>query len=203
MAQNKFVKFSIITFIIGGLILLFGKGEWFPEFYNPQFMGIMGLISAFLIVLPRLIFRQNQSYEVKPRKIEALDFIQNSLAIVLLLNAAGALGLFQLYKVGFEYDKLLHFIVPAVSVFALVYFSFYWYQVKFGKSLFLAIISVFLLGFVWELFELFGDRNFGTEMLGYYGEFVNKDTFWDLALNVLGIAAGAIVSIKKINRITI
>ncbi len=197
MAQNKFVKFSVIIFVIGSLILLFGKGKWFPDFYNPQFMGIIGLISAILIVLPSLIFTPSTSSWQAPKQ-KALNLLQNVLVISLLLSAAGALGLFQLYKVGFEYDKILHFIIPSLFIIVITYFNYHWYGISFRKSLIIALILVTISGFLWELFELFGDKNFGTQMLGYYGEFVSEDTFWDLIMNTLGSIVGVIIAIMKI-----
>ncbi len=193
MAPNKFIKFSVIAFIIGGLILLFGKGEWFPDFYNPKFMGVIGLFCAFLIILPRLIFKTT----ISETKEKALTFLQNILVISLLLNAAGALGLFQLYKVGFEYDKFLHFIIPVISVIAIAYFSYNWYGHTLRKSLILAAMLVFLGSFLWELYEFFGDWTFKTQMLGQYGKFVAKDTLWDLIMNFLGTICAVIVLLYK------
>lgn len=120
------------------------------------------------------------------------------MAFILLLNAAGALGLFQLYKVGFEYDKFLHFIIPAISVITITYFNCHWYGIKLSKAIILSVIIVVLIGFLWELFEVFGDWTFKTKMLGQYGKFVTKDTVWDLIINILGITSGAIISIIRI-----
>ncbi len=195
--MNKFIKFSVIAFIAGSLILFFGKGNWFPDFYNPKFMGVIGLLCACLIILPRLVFKSAIS-EIKEK---ALTFLQNILAIILLLNAAGALGLFQLYKIGFEYDKFLHFIVPSLIVIALTYFNYHWYDIqKFGKSLILSTILVIVGGFAWELFEFLGDSILKTQMLGYYGKFISEDTFWDLIMNGLGSIAGIFISIVKVKK---
>jgi len=193
--MKKASKFIAAVFIIAGLILIFGKREWFPEFYRPQFMGIIAFVSAFLIVLPSLIFQ----FPDDSLKQKTLIFFQNVLVVGLALNSLGALGLFQLYKIGFEYDKLIHFIVPFLSVMAFSRFGINWYGWSFKKSIILSVVLVILGGFLWELFEFFGDRLFKTEMSGYYGKFIVKDTVWDLAMNLFGVIGGILsfVFIKK------
>lgn len=199
-------KFIAAVFIIAGLILIFGKREWFPDFYRPQFMGIIALLSAFLIVLPSLIFsaRGGFAFGEKPspeelNKQKSLNLLQAVLVAGLALNSLGALGLFQLYKIGFEYDKLLHFVVPFLSVMAFSRFGLDWYGWSLKKSIILSTVLVILGGFFWEFFEFFGDRLFKTEMSGYYGKFIIKDTIWDLAMNFFGVIGGILsfIFIKK------
>ena len=189
-------KFIAAVFIIAGLILIFGKREWFPEFYRPQFMGIIAFVSALLIILPRFIFKPS-SEELNKQK--SLNLLQAVLVVGLALNSLGALGLFQLYKIGFEYDKLIHFVVPFLSVIAFSRFGLDWYGWSFGKSIILAAVLVIFGGFFWELFEFFGDKLLKTEMSGYYGKFIIKDTVWDSAMNFFGVVAGILnfIFIKK------
>jgi hypothetical protein len=192
--RRKTNEIIAAIFVIAGLILFFGNREWFPDFYNPKFMAVMAFLSSFLIFLPRLIFRTNGDFE----KQRELNFLQTVLAAILLLNGLGSLGLFQLYKIGFEYDKLLHFVVPFISVITIGRFGFRRYGWNFKKSIVLAASIVFLGGLIWELFEYFGDYFFETQMLGYYGEFIVKDTVWDLIFNTLGIAVGVIYCIRSL-----
>ena len=189
-------KFIAAVFIIAGLILIFGKREWFPEFYRPQFMGIIAFVSALLIILPRFIFKPS-SEELNKQK--SLNIFQAVLVAGLVLNSLGALGLFQFYKIGFEYDKLIHFVVPFLSVIAFSRFGLDWYGWSFGKSIILAAVLVIFGGFFWELFEFFGDKLLKTEMSGYYGKFIIKDTVWDSAMNFFGVVAGILnfIFIKK------
>lgn len=193
---QKISKITAIVFVIAGLVLILGKQEWFPEFYRPQFMGIIAFISAFLIVLPRFIFEPS-SEELNKQK--SLNLLQAVLVVGLVLNSLGALGLFQLYKIGFEYDKLLHFIVPFLSVIVFNRFGLDWYGWSFGKSIILSTVLVILGGFLWEFFEFFGDNLLKTEMSGYYGKFIVKDTVWDLIINFFGVIAGILsfVFIKR------
>ena len=186
MNIKKISKIIAFIFIIVGLFLILGKRAWFPDFYNPIFMGVMALVAAFLIFSLRLILRPGN-----PEQEKILDLIQISLVAGLSFNALGALGLFQLYKFGFQYDKLLHFLNS--FVFAIVFAKSYeqWRKVGFKKSIILSIIIIFLIGTIWELYELAGDTWFKTQMLGQYGEFVTEDTIWDLAMNFFGIITAA------------
>lgn len=186
---RKISKITAIVFVIAGLVLILGKQEWFPDFYRPQFMGVIALFSAFLIVSPRFIFEPS-SEELNKQK--SLNLLQAVLVVGLVLNSFGALGLFQLYKIGFEYDKFLHFVVSFISVMALSRFGFNWYGWSFRKSIILSAILVIFGGFLWEFFEFFGDSFFKTQMLGYYGKFIVKDTVWDLAINLFGVIGGII-----------
>lgn len=184
--MKKMGKFTTAIFAVAGLILIFGRQEWFPVFYRPQFMGMMALFSALLIILPNLIFKPlNDSLKQK-----VLENFNRVLIVILLLNGLGALGFFQLYKVGFEYDKFLHFAVSFLSIIIIADFCHKWYKFTFLKSLVSAAALVIIGGFLWEFFEFFGDRFFKTEMLGYYGKFIAKDTVWDLTMNFFGAIGG-------------
>ncbi len=190
--KRKIDEIIAEIFAIAGLILFFGKREWFPDFYNPKFMAVMAFLSSFLIFLPRLFFKTSDDAE----KQKSLNFLQTGLVIILLLNGLGSLGFFQMYKIGFEYDKFLHFVVPFVSTTVIGRFGFQWYGWSFKKSVILAASIVLLGGFIWEFFEFFGDYFLKTQMLGYYGKFIVKDTVWDLIINAIGIASGIVAFAK-------
>lgn len=188
---QKISKIIAIVFVIAGLVLILGKQEWFPEFYRPQFMGVIALLSAFLIISPRFIFKPS-SEELNKQK--SLNLLQAVLVVGLVLNSLGALGLFQLYKIGLEYDKFVHFVVPFLFTMALSRFCFDWHKWSFKKSIILSAVLVILGGFLWELFEFFGDSLFKTQMLGYYRRFIVKDTVWDLIMNLFGVLGGVFAS---------
>lgn len=182
MNIKKISKIIAFIFVIAGLVLILGKRAWFPDFYNPMFMGVMAFVSAFLIFSSRLILRPGN-----PEQEKILDLIQISMVAGLSFGALGALGLFQLYKFGFQYDKLLHFLNPFVFTIAFAKSYEQWRKFSFKKSIILSIIIVFLIGVIWETYELVGDTLFKTKMLGLHGEFVTEDTIWDLTMNGFGI----------------
>ncbi len=185
--MRKISKTIILLFIIAGIVLISGKREWFPDFYNPFFMGVMAFVSAFLIFFPRLVFKPNNLEQEK-----ILDSVQTGAVLVLSLNALGALGLFQLYKLGFQYDRFIHFLNS--FIFTIIFAKAYgqWFKASFEKSVILAMAIIFLVGVGWEIYEFVGDILFKTEMAGIYGKFVTEDTFWDLIINSLGIIVASI-----------
>ena len=187
MNIKKIGKIISLIFIIAGIILISGKREWFPDFYNPFFMGVMAFVSAFLVSSPRLFLKPNN-----PEQEKVLDSVQTGAILVLSLNALGALGLFQLYKLGFQYDRFIHFLNS--FIFTIIFAKAYgqWFKASFEKSVILAMAIIFLVGAGWEIYEFVGDGLFKTEMAGIYGKFVTEDTFWDLIMNLLGIIVAAI-----------
>ncbi|MEK7178164.1 MAG: hypothetical protein AAB721_00695 [Patescibacteria group bacterium] len=182
MKRKKFVNFSIIAFIIIGIVLLLGKDSWFPEFYNPVYMGVFSFISAFLLYYSKRIFyglNQNDSGN-----------LQSVIASALILNGFGSLGLYKLYTVGFEYDKLAHFIVPLIFIVNFVGVLNKSRGLTFNQSLIAVSVSIFLFGLFWEIFEFSSDILFGTETFGIYGKKIFSDTVQDILANVLGIFSG-------------
>ncbi len=198
MAKARFLKISIWLFLIAGFVLLVGDKKWFPDFYDPEFFALGSLASAFAILLPAFIFHSNDQ-----KKKESLLNFQIALSASLMLNGAGALGLFQLYKIGFEYDKLVHFAVAFTATMALSYFLFRWHDLDFKKSVILSAMLLIFAGFVWELFEFLTDLILGTKTFGIYGMDIERDTKLDLIFDVLGAVSVSLVLLfrKTLTRI--
>jgi len=192
--MQKIGRIIAILFIVGGLILIIGKKIWFPEFYNPIFMGLMGFVSAFLVVSSRLFLKpKNQQQE------KVLDMIQTGMVFGLVFSALGALGLFQLYKVGIQYDKILHFLNSFILTTIVIRSYEGWQGFGFEKSLSFSVMIVFSGGVVWEMYEFLGDTLIGTQMLGYYGQLATKDTIWDMIMNWSGIIL-AVTGVKILKK---
>ncbi|MDP1629035.1 MAG: DUF2238 domain-containing protein [bacterium] len=187
--DKEISKIIAVIFIIAGFILFFGKRGWFPDFYNPEFMGVVAFISAFLIISPRLIFKAADSGQQK-----ILNLLQGSIVAGLSLNGLGALGL---YRADFGYDKILHFFVPLLFTIVIANFCRQWYKLTFKKSIILSMIIIFLAGLFWEFFEFFCDNLFNTKMLGYCGEFIVEDTVLDLIAGFFGIIGGVLILFRK------
>jgi len=185
MHMKKIADIVSGLFVAGGLILIFGKRAWFPDFYNPVFMGSMSFVAALLLVSP--------GYFLKPKdqdQEKVVDMIYVGLIFSLVLGALGALGLYQLYKIGIEYDKILHFLLSVFFTVILTRSYQGWRKYGLKKSLSIAVTIVFLGGLVWEAYEFLGDALLDTEMMGYSGQFVTKDTVWDVIMNSLGVILG-------------
>ena len=120
-------------------------------------------------------------------KKTAVGKIQITVAISLILNAGGALGLFEMYKSGIQYDKILHFIIPFLfTVNSTSFFSIY-YDKPFKKALLISIILVVIGNFSWKLYEFLSDTIFKTQSLTNDSSNEILDIAWDLILGFLGI----------------
>ena len=153
--------------------------------------------------MPRFVFLPTGDLPKgdKPKDLEQkkiLDLIQISMVAGLSLSTLGGLGLFKLYKFGFQYDKFLHFLNSFIFTIIIAKLYEQWRRFSFKKSIILSIIIIFFVGAIWEIYELVADTLFKTQMLGQYGEFITKDTIWDLAMNFFGIIiATSCLSILK------
>lgn len=191
MPKRSFVKLALWAYALTALGLALGRREWFPEFYNPKFMAVAALLSGFIIILPELLFSSSTEEERRER-----DTVQSHLALGLILNGWGGLGLYRLYQFGFPYDKLMHFVTPVILTLA---FTRFWHR-RFGwrpgVSLWRTSAAGFILGIVWELTEAFSDLKFGTQTWGNYRQHIVEDTFIDLAMNGLGILTAVILMLS-------
>ncbi|MEK7149927.1 MAG: hypothetical protein AAB757_03090 [Patescibacteria group bacterium] len=194
MKSRKFINFSIAIFIVAGLILFIGKKEWFPDFYNPDFMSAISFIGALIIILPSFLFKSEN-----PNKQKAVIKIQNVFAAALILNGIGSLGGFKLYLIGFEYDKLVHFLVSFILFFGLVGFISDWKEISYKKAAVISIIIIFSSGVAWEILEFLFDFFFKTQTSGVYGKDVIKDTAFDLIYNILGLLSATLLKTRKVN----
>ncbi len=196
--SSRFLKFSVFAFVIGGLILLLGRRQWFPDFYEPRFMGVASFLHALLILLIFFISnpKRADSFEAKVSSIN----LQKAVAFSMLMDGAGGLGLFELYKFGFEYDKLLHFAISFVLLISFTEFLSKRHAFQFGKSIFWAVFLIFSVGVFWEISEYFTDILFGTKTFGMRGRDLIRDTRFDLILNTFGIIAGIVISALRHKR---
>ncbi|PIV31881.1 hypothetical protein COS33_00830 [Candidatus Wolfebacteria bacterium CG02_land_8_20_14_3_00_37_12] len=80
------------------------------------------------------------------------------------------------FIIGFEYDKLVHFIVPLIFIVNFVSVFGKWRGLIFSQSLIAISISIFLFGLFWEIFEFSSDMLFGTETFGIYSKKAFRDT---------------------------
>lgn len=188
MQHRYFLRFASILLVLMGCILLFSPRAWFPNFYSPVFMGVIALLSPFLIYLPKLILRKSN-----PKKRKLILEMRSVIAFALLINFGGELGLFQLYKVGFEYDKFSHFLVSMMFAFILGESLKEWEHFSLRKRMLVVLLIVFATGLIWEFFEASSDFLFKTQEWGVYGQHLALDTLKDIGFNTLGAIAGIVV----------
>lgn len=190
MEHHRFLTISSFLLVLMGCILLVFPKEWFPNFYSPIFLGVIAVISPLLIHLPKWILKRSS-----PRKRKLVLEMRSVIAFSLLVNFAGELGLFQLYKYGFEYDKLAHFSVSMLFSFMLGESLKEWENFSVKKRILVTLLIVFASGILWEFFEASSDFLFKTKVWGVYGQHLVTDTYTDIFCNTLGGIAGIIISL--------
>ncbi len=180
--RSVWTSLSIGIMLAVGVLLLWGEPSWFPSFYMPDFMGVGALIFAMLILLPEVVFRPRNSQQRKAR-----DHFQLTMALCLVLSGAGELGLWQLYRVGFQYDKLVHIVTPALLTFSFISFISEWWNIEVKRLEVRVALFVLGISIMWEGIEFYSDQIFGTQLFGVYGTQISADTLLDIACNILGI----------------
>jgi len=153
-----FPHIAIAFFVATGFVLLLTPKTFWPSFYDLPYMGWAALVCALLI------FAAPVKYKFP-------------LAVILIISGAGDLGLYELYRYGFEYDKLVHFIVPLIATLVL--------SREFGMK---KTILIMLAGAVaWELYEYLADALIKTHLFGIYRHQIFRDTMMDLIMNGSGV----------------
>ncbi len=189
MSHQRFQWLSAGLFLLTGTVLLLAPAEQLPDFYHRIFMAGMLFLSPLLVWLPRLLLGKN----VTIRKEVLVTRMQSAIAFALLLNNGGELGLFQLYRYGFEYDKFTHFLVPMLFAFILAESLHAWERFPTTKILWATALIIFSAGILWEGLEFGSDILFHTAEWGVYGAGVVSDTIKDILFNIIGIVAGLTV----------
>src|SRR3989339_183428 len=195
--MRKFVKFSIIFLLASGIFLLISPIRWFPEFYDVRYMGIAAFICAAAIFFLPKIFLVPAGAPGAEKKNKSADLFQVGLSLAIINNALGDMGLYQLYKVGFEYDKFIHLTTSFLAILIIATVLEGRFEVRVFYSILVALIIVVFAGLFWELFEYLSDTVLKTHIYGVYGVNINSDTQFDILSNVVGSLAGVLVLFFK------
>ncbi len=125
--------------------------------------------------------------------MNASYFLRFTITFALMANAAGELYFYQLYRFGFQYDKLAHLANSLLFILALASFGRSWYGLSPSKSLKASVAIVVACGIGWEVLEFASDKLFNTKVFGIYGQLKLIDTIFDIIYDFLGITLAAIM----------
>ncbi len=169
--NSKTVSYGIASLMaVSGGVLLVSPKIWWPTYYDLPYMGYAGIACALVVAL---------LYKVPQ--------IQLGFAIIFALNASGDLGLYELYRHGFEYDKVIHVLSPMIMTIVLARYWGSWKK---------AVGVVLMCAIGWELYEFLADAILKTHLFGVYRHQVLRDTIMDLVMNVIGMGIG-VIWVKK------
>lgn len=194
MSQSRVYPFVIWANIWIGAALLLLPRDWFPTFYAPVYMGVFSFVCAALIAIVPYILKTTD-----PEKIRMAHRVRVVLTVMIVLNALGELGLYQMYHWwGFQFDKVLHLIIPLVGAATLVQFFRVWYGTAQRVALLRAIGIVIFGLLAWELWEFISDLLFKTKLFGIYGEVILADTLADIGIAFVGIFIVILMNIRRL-----
>lgn len=188
MEPRKIIRYSQLLLVIVSLILIFSNPAWFPSYYKPLSMALIGLFYAFLIEVPVFVFRSqspNLQLETSRTKFQA------ALGVSLLFSGLGSLGLWGLYKEGIPYDKFVHFFISVVLTATGIHLIHAWRNWSFKKTVIVVLVISCLVGVAWEFTEYFFDK---YVHLGYFGKLFDADGMHDLLFDFLGTFLGGLIA---------
>jgi hypothetical protein len=185
---DKMVFFSVVFLSTAGLMFLSLPVNIWPKFYNPGFFGFTSIVSAVSIILLNKIFRAGDNCQR-----DAVMFLRLSITIAIMLNLFGELYLYQLYRYGFQYDKVLHFISPILILVSLVSLGQAIYHSPKAILIRNSVMIVLIGSVLWEVMEFVSDIIFKTTEFGIYGQQKFTDTSFDILFDVIGVVTAVIL----------
>lgn len=185
---------SVLIFFCAGLIFLLLPISWFPDFYDVRYMGWSAMASAVIVKYLPMAIRAPQGSPGFEQKNRAVDLFKFLIIFSLASNAFGDLGLYQLYRVGLEFDKLLHFIAPFVGVSIIFIILTDRFDFSAANAIAASFLIVMALSAGWEIYEQIADRLFKTRIAGEYGLNVNADTRMDIIFDFMGATVATALS---------
>jgi len=192
LKMNTFVELSIVISLCAGIILLVFPVAWFPSFYDVRYMGLVCLVYAGLIVFFPRLFRVSENETDAVRKNQATDLFQFIIAFAFISNAFGDLGLYKLYKVGFEFDKVLHFLIPFTATIIISIILNERWGIRKIYAISVAFGFIILCSVGWEVYEYVADIVLKTHISGVYGLDISTDTKFDIFYDALGSIPGVL-----------
>lgn len=184
---RAYYAFLIALFVV----LTFSPLAWFPSFYDTRYMGLISLAGIALVYWLYWAFAVPDTEAHAEQKNAAVHRAQYLLTLYIFVSVFGDLGLYQLYRVGFQYDKVLHFVIPFVTMVALPLLAMVRFDLTLRRATWYVFGGLLVTGVAWEVYELTVDLLFGTSLSGMYRTVIA----WDTQVDVMCVTAGTIAGL--------
>jgi len=183
-AISYLIDFLAVLSVVIGLVYFFKIKDLFLAVS-------FTFVAPIAVLLPRYIYKRKlrQKYN-----LSLLKTLESFAAVMFVLASAGTFGL---YNAGIEYDSLIHVIIT-VLIAILVAFVWTFRKTSGFEDGYLSLcISVFsftiILGAFWEVFQMSGDKVFGSKMFFDLFQPINLDVACDLAADTIGAFIGSVL----------
>lgn len=190
--QRLFVMYSSLALVVAGVLMVLLPVRFFPSFFDVRYTGLTSLLGALVIQTVPRIFFVDAARPDAIRKNHGARIMQFLLALIIVGNSASELGLYALYRYGFQYDKALHATVPFIAMVSLPLLLELRYGVAPSGSIPFVFFGVLCAGIAWEIYEYSIDFLLGTHLSGEFGHYVLPDTIFDVVWNTIGVVCGLI-----------
>ena len=193
-------RFAIMCFyflLLGGILMTFLPISWFPKFYDVRYSGWSMLAGALLIYFLPSILRVPADSPNAAKKNRAADLFQFLIALAIIADALGALGLYELYQFGIPYAYILHVCIPLISVILLSIVLNMRFEIHLPYAAVIAFILVLICGIGWEVFENLSDHFLNTHLTGPDQSTSYNTTMLNLIQDTIGALLGSVLVILK------
>ncbi len=174
----RFTRLTQIIFVHVGLVLMIAPSNWWPVYYKPIPMGLIAIIYALIIQLPRWILKPSRE----------VDRFQLALTIGLIFSGIGSLGAWG-HQIGgiVSYDKFVHFLLPCLMMVSGAPLLAHLNGWSRTRAVLTALAIIVASGVLWEYIEYTFAAYFHV---GYFGALFDHDSQMDIVTNTIGAIIG-------------
>ena len=188
--------YRVIRITVNFTALLVLAFSFYFYYLGDIFRGNAGIISFLGLLTPSFIYRKTWMKKVFHREI--LSVAEVLLTTAIILNSLGAVWLY--YESRFmTYDTFVHFLGPILLVpgMALIYLldrEFVNKKATRKGAIIFGLIGTILFILAWEIFEILGDRAWGSVMSIQIGQ--SYDVVRDLLAGFISLPIGVVIVYK-------
>ena len=174
--------------------------SWFPSFYDVRYSGWSMIAGALIIYFLPLILRVPSNSPDAAQKNHAVDLLQFLIALAIISDALGALGLYKLYQIGIPYSYILHITITFIGVLLLSIILKMRFEIQLPKNIILAFVIIILCSIGWEIFENTSEHFWGTHLTGPDQLTSTNTTALNLIQDTIGALSGSIIVSLKLRK---
>lgn len=185
MSQDYLIYQKSLTRTVLNILIVFSvlTGLYYFLIIDYPFFGYnFTFVAPLILIIPRVLYTKINIFKTQP--LSFIKFLETLFILGFIISALGSLWL---YRVDIYWDWLVHFFNGGFlsAVFSLLFLIFKKNSSRLSTSLF-GFILMIPLSILWEFYEFFGDKIFGSKMFGDWFRPLFFDTIFDILLTILG-----------------